>query len=177
MQFLFKEKITEVIRTRDESIITQADIVFDVGNIYDPEHGRFDHHQTEGAGTRENGVPYASFGLVWKKYGTQICGSQEIADSIDKKIDSLKTQINLITQQINLLNTELSKANANITDLQAKLNELNKKCEELFGLLNQIILNVNLNNLTFVNVQTSDSYSLINTNTAGKYFLITKSEI
>jgi archaellum component FlaC len=98
-------------------------------------------------------------------------------NSIDKKIDSLKTQINLITQQINLLNTELSKANANITDLQAKLNELNKKCEELFSLLNQIILNVNLNNLTFVNVQTSDSYSLINTNTAGKYFLITKSTV
>ncbi len=98
-------------------------------------------------------------------------------NSIDKKIDSLKTQINLISQQINSINTELTKANANITDLQAKLNELNKKCEELFSLLNQIVLNVNLNNLTFVNIQTSDSYSLINTNIAGKYFLITKSTI
>lgn len=86
LRILFGEKITEVIRTRDESIIVQADIVFDVGNIYDPEHGRFDHHQTEGAGARENGVPYASFGLVWKKYGKEICGSQEVADSVDKKI-------------------------------------------------------------------------------------------
>jgi uncharacterized UPF0160 family protein len=86
LRIFFGEKITEVIRTRDEEIIKQGDIVFDVGHIYNSEQNRFDHHQTEGAGTRENGVPYASFGLVWKKWGTQICGSQEVADMVDKKI-------------------------------------------------------------------------------------------
>lgn len=80
------DQITEVVRTRDEQIIQSADIVFDVGNVYDPTSNRFDHHQVEGAGTRENGVPYASFGLVWKKWGEHICGSQVVADMVDQKI-------------------------------------------------------------------------------------------
>jgi len=33
-----------LIRTRDKHVISQADIVIDVGNEYDPETGRFDHH-------------------------------------------------------------------------------------------------------------------------------------
>lgn len=85
LRILFGNQITEVIRTRDEKIIESADIVFDVGSIYDPEKNRFDHHQTEGAGQRENGIPYASFGLVWKKFGAKICGSQEVANMIEKK--------------------------------------------------------------------------------------------
>ena len=40
-----------------------ADIVIDVGGQYDPDAGRFDHHQRGGAGERENGIPYSSFGL------------------------------------------------------------------------------------------------------------------
>lgn len=86
LRIRFGNEITEVIRTRDESIIQTADIVFDVGNVYDPALNRFDHHQAEGAGKRENGIPYAAFGLVWKKFGIEICGSQEVADLIDKKI-------------------------------------------------------------------------------------------
>jgi uncharacterized UPF0160 family protein len=85
-RILLGDKITAVVRTRDEAIIQTADIVFDVGNVYDPETNRFDHHQTEGAGTRENGVPYASFGIVWKKYGAEICGSQQVANFVDEKL-------------------------------------------------------------------------------------------
>ena len=40
--------------------------------IYDIGFGRFDHHQKGGNGARENGVPYASVGLIWKEYGHQI---------------------------------------------------------------------------------------------------------
>ena len=76
----------KVVRTRDESVIEQADVVFDVGGMYDPDKDRFDHHQPGGAGTRENGVPYAAFGLVWKKYGPLVCGSQEIADAVERKL-------------------------------------------------------------------------------------------
>jgi len=86
LRILFGDKIKEVIRTRDEDIISTGDIVFDVGNVYDSETNRFDHHQVEGAGTRENGIPYAAFGLVWKKWGEEICGSQYVADLIDKKM-------------------------------------------------------------------------------------------
>lgn len=76
----------KIIRTNDPEIIAKGDAVFDIGLINSPEIDRFDHHQKGGAGERENGLPYASFGLVWKKYGEQICGSKKVADRIDRKI-------------------------------------------------------------------------------------------
>jgi uncharacterized UPF0160 family protein len=76
----------KVIRTREQSAIDKADYVADVGGIYDIETKRFDHHQKGGAGVRQNGIPYAAFGLVWKQYGAQICGSQKVADLIDDKL-------------------------------------------------------------------------------------------
>ncbi len=78
-------KRIKIIRSRDPEIIERVDIVVDVGNIYDPEKNRFDHHQKGGAGARENNIPYASFGLVWKHYGEKIC-SKEIAETIDKRL-------------------------------------------------------------------------------------------
>ncbi|RNF50935.1 MYG1 family protein [Marinomonas hwangdonensis] len=79
----------ELVRTRDLEIITKADIVVDVGGIYDADKGRFDHHQKGGAGTRENGIPFSSFGLIWQKYGLEICaGNQEVANSLDKNLVS-----------------------------------------------------------------------------------------
>ncbi len=76
----------EIIRTRDEEIIKSADYVYDVGGIYDADENRFDHHQVGGAGKHENGIEYASFGLVWKKYGEKVAGSKEVADLIEKKL-------------------------------------------------------------------------------------------
>ncbi len=74
----------EVIRTRDEEIIQTADYVYDVGGEYDPDRNRFDHHQKGGAGARENGIPYAAFGLVWRTYGEKLCGSSALAQKIDE---------------------------------------------------------------------------------------------
>lgn len=89
----------EIIRTRTEEIINSADIVLDVGLVYDREKKRFDHHQSEGAGVRENGIPYASFGLVWKEYGKDICGSEEASQVVEEKlvlgIDSIDNGITL----------------------------------------------------------------------------------
>ncbi|WP_114325766.1 MYG1 family protein [Candidatus Colwellia aromaticivorans] len=74
----------KLIRTRNLEVIGKADIVIDVGGEYDPEAGRFDHHQRGGAGERENGIPYSSFGLIWQKYGLQICqGNQDVANAVD----------------------------------------------------------------------------------------------
>ena len=74
----------ELIRTRDLSLIAKADIVVDVGGEYDPETGRFDHHQRGGAGERESGIPYSSFGLIWQQYGLEMCqGNQDVANAVD----------------------------------------------------------------------------------------------
>ncbi len=79
-----------LVRTRDLEVIGKADIVLDVGGIYDAGAGRFDHHQRGGAGERENGIPYSSFGLIWKKYGLEICaGNQDLANSVDAGLVSV----------------------------------------------------------------------------------------
>lgn len=69
-------------RTRDESVIEQADWVIDVGGVYDPEQCRFDHHQA-GAPTRENGVTYSAFGLMWRHFGVEVCGDEKVSAAID----------------------------------------------------------------------------------------------
>jgi uncharacterized UPF0160 family protein len=82
-----KGKCYKVIRTRDPKVIERADIVYDIGKIYNPSKFRFDHHQKEGAGKRENGIPYASFGLVWKEFGLDLCnGKPEVVSVIDKHV-------------------------------------------------------------------------------------------
>jgi uncharacterized UPF0160 family protein len=73
-------------RTRDEQLIQEADIVFDVGNVYDPETSRYDHHQRGKAGKRANGIEYASVGLIWKHFGMELCSSQEVWNEIDQAI-------------------------------------------------------------------------------------------
>ncbi len=74
----------EVVRSRDEARIKDADYVVDVGGVHDPDTDRFDHHQRGGAGKRENSIPFAAFGLVWKKYGEDLCMSKEVAEKIDE---------------------------------------------------------------------------------------------
>jgi uncharacterized UPF0160 family protein len=91
---------TKVIRSRDMLVIEKADYVLDVGGIYDESINRFDHHQIGGAGIRENGIPYATFGLIWKKYGEILCGDKEVAKKIEshyvEPIDSLDNGVSFI---------------------------------------------------------------------------------
>ena len=43
-----------LVRTRDPKILAGADIVFDVGGIFDPDTMRFDHHQSSYTGARSS---------------------------------------------------------------------------------------------------------------------------
>ncbi|MBX4181418.1 MYG1 family protein [Candidatus Parcubacteria bacterium] len=83
---LLKFPDAEVVRSRKKEDIESADIVVDVGLQYEPEKLKFDHHQHAGAGVRANGIPYASFGLVWKKFGEELCGGVEEARIIEEKL-------------------------------------------------------------------------------------------
>jgi uncharacterized UPF0160 family protein len=69
-----------IIRTRDPQMITDADLAFDVGG------GSYDHHQRGGNGSRPNGVPYASAGLLWREYGALICGTAAVATEVDRQL-------------------------------------------------------------------------------------------
>lgn len=84
LSLAFKDREIEIVRSRDEAMISRGNIVFDVGGSYDPQTGRFDHHQKGGAGERDNHMPYASFGLVWKEYGHIVAGSVAAQAHIDE---------------------------------------------------------------------------------------------
>ena len=59
--------ITEFVRTNDVNSVDigEDDIVFDIGG------GKFDHHQKDSP-VRQNGIPYAAFGLLWKEYAGKL---------------------------------------------------------------------------------------------------------
>lgn len=56
--------------------------------VYDIGFGKFDHHQKGGNGTRENGVPYAAAGLLWKEFGHKIvantCNPELVWSFVDR---------------------------------------------------------------------------------------------
>ncbi len=77
---LFPE--ARIVRSRASEWIEPAPdrIVYDVGGIYDPERGMFDHHQ-RGAPLRADGHPYSSFGLIWKHFGTDYLRSMGLPEA------------------------------------------------------------------------------------------------
>jgi uncharacterized UPF0160 family protein len=77
LKILFPD--AEIIRTRDAATIEAADFAVDVGGIWDPATGRFDHHQKGFDGARQSGVPYASAGLVWREYGARCVAALALA--------------------------------------------------------------------------------------------------
>ncbi|MEA2210791.1 MAG: hypothetical protein QOF83_739 [Solirubrobacteraceae bacterium] len=77
----------EVVRTRERDAVAQADLRVDVGFCDDPTTGDFDHHQRGFDRARDNGVRYASFGLVWREFGARACGGdQDVADAVDETL-------------------------------------------------------------------------------------------
>lgn len=73
-----------ILRTRDPAQLDAADILFDVGRVFDAATCRFDHHQLEYKEARGNGIPYSSFGLVWRELGAELCGSANAAAWVDR---------------------------------------------------------------------------------------------
>ena len=68
----------EIARTREPREVAAADFAVDVGGEWDPQRGRFDHHQrgfdgarlkADASGATVRGEGYASAGLVWREFG------------------------------------------------------------------------------------------------------------
>ena len=91
-----------IIRTRDPELIKTGDVVFDVGDKYDPEKGYFDHHQ-EGFkecnpapnNKFEKGPLLCSMGLLWRHYSYQVIEyglkyANKIKDKSDLTLDQYK---------------------------------------------------------------------------------------
>lgn len=78
LQIIFGSNI-EIVRINNinDVVIEDDDIVFDIGG------GKFDHHQ-EGSEVRENGIPYAAFGLLWKEYASKLGVNDWAMNQFDK---------------------------------------------------------------------------------------------
>ena len=73
----------KVIRTSSNDVVIEDDdIIYDVGG------GKFDHHQI-GAEVRDNGIPYAAFGLLWREYSPKLGIHPWAAELMDKEFVSL----------------------------------------------------------------------------------------
>ena len=70
----------DIVRSRDEAVIKQADIVLDVGAEYNPDTLRFDHHQNSFTEARPDGTPYATAGLIWRHFAKAIFAKRGLTD-------------------------------------------------------------------------------------------------
>ncbi|XP_044745424.1 MYG1 protein isoform X2 [Coccinella septempunctata] len=85
----------DIIRTRDEAILSTCDIVVDVGAVYDPSTHRFDHHQRSFNETlssvrpdlvKNKFIKLSSAGLIYAHYGLEVIA--EICKTKDICLDS-----------------------------------------------------------------------------------------
>lgn len=106
----------QVIRSRDTTQLNTCDIVVDVGR------SQYDHHTTEKT-LRDNKIPYASAGLVWRDFGQQVI--ERVAGS-----ESIEGLVQVIDEKL----IQAIDANDNGIDLDrdARL----KTTAELIGLFN-----------------------------------------
>ena len=94
-----------VIRTRNNEILKQCDIVVDVGGIIDPKNNRFDHHMKEFKEVLDekdeelNKIKLSSAGLVWKYLGIEILNNVLKSANL---LEQNKNHINEIFKKIYL---------------------------------------------------------------------------
>lgn len=143
---IIKEKhngeFVRVVRTLDRKVMDKATVLMDIGREYDEKTNRFDHHQEGGAGKREDGTPYASFGLVWKKFGKKIVGNIEVSEYVDKmlvkQIDAMDNGVGIAKSLFSdntppLLFEDLIKLDCDLVyGLGLKPEEMNKVFDKTF---------------------------------------------
>lgn len=130
---------SQVIRSRDPQVLETADIIIDVSGINDEKH--FDHHSNEFNLSRDNGINYATAGLMWLKFGDKYLRkiaqehftfeqrekiSDEIYRAAQERIDKeimYGVDLNDNGQLNSYLNSQVQVANAGEQRVMDELNE------------------------------------------------------
>ena len=161
LYFKNKEPKTKIKckRSMEQKDIDKADIVYDVGRIYNPKKLRFDHHQNDSKLIRPNGIPYAAFGLVFKHFGPELISLisknknkkfiQDCFDIVEKKfiqhIDAMDNGTSTYKRIFNdvdvaTIDNYFQMCKVNIASEQPK--EIDKKFFELVKFAESIIENI-----------------------------------
>lgn len=130
-------KDANVVRTRDETVIEKADIVVDVGGVYDPKRFRFDHHQRgfEETFDSEHKIKLSSAGLIYKHYGKQVIAQllkwphdhQEIPFLYQKVYDSLIEMFDGVDNGVEQYPEGVEAAYSDSTSISARVSRLNPR--------------------------------------------------
>lgn len=78
---------SQVIRSRDLDELEKADLIIDVSGINDSRH--FDHHSPAFNLSRDNGIRYATAGLMWEKFGLEFLKkivSREFSEPVSQEV-------------------------------------------------------------------------------------------
>ncbi|KAL1413062.1 hypothetical protein Q8F55_000811 [Vanrija albida] len=133
-------KDSQLVRSRDPAKLEPADIVVDVGGVYDASKHRYDHHQrgfTEvfGHGGFDK-IKLSSAGLVYKHFGKHIIARTLGVAEDDAKVETLWLHlygefiesIDAIDNGVNITSGEL--AYNQRTDLSSRVRRLNPRWNE-----------------------------------------------
>ncbi len=141
---IFQE--AEIVRTRKVELLEPCDVVFDVGG------GKYDHHTT-GKQYRENKVPYASAGLIWRDFGKKylvknvIDLNEDEINNVLKSVDeSLFVTIDALDNGENIISSEfkIKTISSVISDFNSNWNEStisDKKFNEAVSLAKIVLKN------------------------------------
>lgn len=130
----------EIIRTRDEKLLAECDIVIDVGAVYDHSQRRYDHHQKSFTHSMSTLVPNAkwttklsSAGLIYVHYGHDVLAKIINTQIPDNLLNSIYSKIyESFVQEVDAIDNGVSicdgKPNYTIhTNLSSRVGTLNKK--------------------------------------------------
>lgn len=130
-----------IIRTRDPAILKTADIVVDVGAVYDPALNQFDHHQRGFSSTfsdvgKRSHTKLSSAGLIYKHFGFEVVSKIaqtakiELSDSDLNRVylkvyDSFMEAVDAIDNGIHMYYSNQPPRYESSTDLSARVGKLN----------------------------------------------------
>lgn len=149
--YMLKTHVSEftnarIVRSRDPAVLETADIVVDVGAVYNPAIRRFDHHQRGFTSTfadtgKRSRTKLSSAGLIYKHYGLEVIkdvakgaghdlSSRDVHSVYLKIYDAFMEAIDAIDNGITMYESALPPRYESSTDLSARVGKLNAEWYE-----------------------------------------------
>jgi len=146
---------SDIVRTRDQKVLDDCDVVVDVGGVYDPARHRYDHHQLSFTGTfgPQYPIKLSSAGLIYFHFGREIIANEvgsspehteivfnrvykhmiESIDAIDNGVDAYPPEMPPKYRVHSDLSSRISYLNPAWNDSKPNPDEQFRKASELAG--------------------------------------------